>query len=385
MHKIIFRYIFKEIAVIFLLTLFVLTFVLFMGKILQIMDLIVNKGVSLFDIVKLIIFLLPSFMTLTVPVALLIAILITIGKLSADNEITALKSSGVSLKQIFYPVGFASSSALILTLFISLFLIPKSNLATKNLLFDMTFQHAKISFQEKEFNDGLSILLLYADKVSSDGHFMQGVLIHDRRIKDEPNTILAKNSFLASDPDLMLIKIILIKGAIHTVSKDFKNYRRIDFDRYDINIDLSRTIKLLGVKDKDSKELSLVELVQKIKSPDTNKNMRHEVTMELHKRFSIPLSCIVFGLLALPLGIRSHRAVKSRGFALGIILATLYYVLIIAGEALVETGYLLPEIGAWLPNMIFAGLGICLFVIAHKEIPVFQIVKNRLRHKTNPY
>lgn len=92
MHKIISRYIFKEIAFPFIIILFVLTFVLLMGKILQIMDLIVNKGISIFTIAKLIIFLLPAFMSFTIPIALLIAILIAMGRLSADNEITVLKS-----------------------------------------------------------------------------------------------------------------------------------------------------------------------------------------------------------------------------------------------------------------------------------------------------
>ncbi|HDS05718.1 MAG TPA: LptF/LptG family permease, partial [Deltaproteobacteria bacterium] len=136
MRKIIFRYIFKEIAIAFFMILFVLTFVLLMGKILQVMDLMVNKGVSFFSIAKIIIFLLPSFLTLTIPVALLIAILITVGKFSADNEITALKASGVSLLQIFYPVAVASLIAFVFTMFTSQVLMPKSNFATKNILFE---------------------------------------------------------------------------------------------------------------------------------------------------------------------------------------------------------------------------------------------------------
>ena len=119
MRKIIFRYIFKEITIAFFMILFVLTFVLLMGRILQIMDLMVNKGVSFYSIAKLITFLLPSFITLTIPVALLIAILITMGKFSADNEITALKASGVSLMQIFYPVALASLITFVFTILIS--------------------------------------------------------------------------------------------------------------------------------------------------------------------------------------------------------------------------------------------------------------------------
>src|SRR4030065_1018782 len=129
MRKIIFRYIVKEIAISFFMILFVLTFVLLMGRILQMMDLMVNKGVSFFSIAKLITYLLPSFMTLTIPVALLIAILITMGKFSADNEITALKASGISLMQIFYPVAIVSLAAFMFTIFITHYLTQKSNFA----------------------------------------------------------------------------------------------------------------------------------------------------------------------------------------------------------------------------------------------------------------
>ncbi|MDD5681669.1 MAG: LptF/LptG family permease, partial [Candidatus Omnitrophica bacterium] len=94
MNKIISRYIFREIAFPFIIILLVLTFVLLMGKIMQIMDLVINKGVNVFSIAQIIVFLLPSFMLFTIPIALLIAILIAMGRLSADNEITAIKTSG---------------------------------------------------------------------------------------------------------------------------------------------------------------------------------------------------------------------------------------------------------------------------------------------------
>src|SRR5664280_2539981 len=103
MRKIISRYIFKEIASLFFIILFTLTFVLLMGNILQIMDLMVNKGIGFLAIAKLIIFLLPSLFMFTIPIAFLVSILIAMGRLSADNEITALKTSGVSLMQIYYP------------------------------------------------------------------------------------------------------------------------------------------------------------------------------------------------------------------------------------------------------------------------------------------
>ncbi|MDP2853217.1 MAG: LPS export ABC transporter permease LptF [Smithellaceae bacterium] len=384
MNKIISRYIFREIAVPFLIILFVLTFVLLMGKILQIMDLMVNKGIRVLDIGHLIILIMPNFMLFTIPIALLISILIAMGRLSADNEITALKASGVSLIQIYYPVAIASLLAFVCAIVIGYFLVPQSNFATKRLLFKLASQNASIGIKEKVFNSDFKDLLLYADKVPADGEYMEGVIISDNRIIGKQNTILAKKAFLVADPKLMIIKLRMEDGSIHTVSSDLKNYRKVDFKSYDVNLDLSTALAALTDASKSSTEMTMTELLERMKKPGLDGAAVRELAIEVHKKFSIPLSCIFFGLLALPLGITSHRAVKSRGFAVGIMIVAAYYLLRVGGEALVETGRLAPFIGVWTPNFVFALLGVYLFYMANKEISLFRIAyayfwKNKLK------
>lgn len=373
MRKIINRYIFKEIAFPFIIILLVLTFVLLMGKIMQIMDLVINKGVSVFSIAKIIVFLLPSFMLFTIPIALLIAILIAMGRLSADNEITAIKTSGISLMQIFYPVAIASLITFILAFFISYFLVPQSNFATKRLLFNIAQQNASIGIKEKVFNSDFKDFLIYAEKIPVNQNYMEGVIISDNRMIGEQNTILAKRAILVSDAESMTVKLKLEDGSIHTVSSDLKNYRKIDFKSYDINLDLSSALANLDESSKSSTEMTVSELLEKMKKPGLDKAAVRELAIEVHKKISIPLSCIFFGLLALPLGIRSHRSVKSRGFAVGLIVVASYYLLRIGGEALVETGYLSPVIGVWAPNFLFALVGICLLYTANREISLIPI------------
>lgn len=381
MNKIINRYIFREIAFPFLLILFVLTFVLLMGKILQIMDLMVNKGIRVWDIVHLIVLIMPNFMLFTIPIALLVSILIAMGRFSADNEITALKASGVSLLQIYYPVAIASLLAFVCAIVIGYFLVPQSNFATKKLLFELASQNASIGIKEKVFNADFKGLLLYADKIPVDGEYMEGVLISDSRILGEPNTILAKKAYLVADPKLMIVKLRLENGSIHTVSSDLKHYRKVDFKSYDVNLDLSTTLAAFTDENKSSTEMTMTELLERMKKPGLDGAAVRELAIEVHKKFSIPLSCLFFGLLALPLGITSHRAVKSRGFAVGIIIVAAYYLLRIGGEALVETGGLSPVIGVWAPNLFFALLGIYLFYMANKEISLFQIIYHRFWRK----
>jgi len=385
MRKIINRYIFKEIAFPFIIILFVLTFVLLMGKILQIMDLIINKGVSVFSIAKIIVCLLPSFMLFTIPIALLIAILIAMGRLSADNEITALKNAGVSLAQMYYPVAIASLITFILTILISYFLVPHSNFATKRLLFNIAQQNASIGIKEKVFNADFKDFLIYAEKIPVNQDYLEGVIVSDNRMLGEQNTILAKKAFLVSNQESMTVKLRLEDGSIHTVSSDLKHYRKVDFKSYDINLDLSTALANLDNASKSSTEMTMTELLERMKKPGLDQAAVRELAIEVHKKFSIPLSCIFFGLLALPLGIRSHRSVKSRGFAVGLIVVSVYYLLRIGGEALVETGYLSPEVGVWVPNFIFASAGIFLLYAANKEISLIPAVNifdaSRFRNK----
>jgi lipopolysaccharide export system permease protein len=372
MNKIIDRYIFKEIASPFIIILFVLTFVMLMGKIMQIMDLFVNKGVGFFAIAKIIIFLLPNFMLFTIPIALLISILIAMGRLSSDNEITALKTSGISLMQMYYPVAIASLIAFIFTIIMSYFIVPQSNFATRRLLFNVAQEKANIGIKERVFNDNFKDFLIYAKKISLNNNYMEGVIVSDKRMIGKQNTIFAEKAFLVSDPESMKVKLKMENGSIHTVSPDLKNYRKIDFKSYDINLDLSVAIANFDKSAKSSTDMTMSELLEKIKKPGMDGKDIRELYIEAHKKFSTPLACIFFGLLALPLGIRSHRSVKSKGFAIGLIIVCFYYLLRIGGEAFAETGYVPVAIGVWMPNILFALIGICLFYMTSKEISLFS-------------
>src|SRR5574340_982665 len=127
MQGLINRYILKEIALPFFMILCVMTFVLLLGKVLQLMDLMINKGIRFSDIAQLMLFLMPSFLMFTIPISLLIAILIGMGRLSGDNEITVLKMSGVSLYQLAVPVAVTAVAAFLLTAVTTLFLVPFGN------------------------------------------------------------------------------------------------------------------------------------------------------------------------------------------------------------------------------------------------------------------
>ena len=370
MHRLINRYILKEIALPFFMILFVLTLVLLLGKILQLIDLMINKGIRSTDIAQVILFLMPSFLMFTIPISLLIAILIGLGRLSGDNEITILKMSGVSFHQLALPVIFAAFVAFLLTGLTTLFFVPYGNVASKNLLFDMVKQKASIGIQEKVFIDDFRGILLYAEKIPVNGDFLEGVLVSDNRISKEPSTIIARKAYFISDPDTLAITLRLEDGTTHTVTADLKNYRKMDFHFYDVRLDLSESLSEGKKKDgtKSSTDMTVTELSAMLKSKGIKEEALREVEIELHKKLTIPLTCLLFALIGLPLGIRAqHRSVRSRGFAIGLAVVLIYYLLRLSGEALVETGRLSPIIGAWAPSGVFAVAGLLLFYLASRE------------------
>ena len=368
MRRLINGYILKEIAVPFCTILLVLTFVLLMGRILQLMDLMINKGIAFTDIARLMILLIPSFLVFTIPISLLMAILIGLGRLSGDNEITVLKMSGVSLYQLSLPVACAALAAFVMTATTSLFLVPFGNLASRNLLYDMAKQKASIGIREKVFIDDFQGILLYAERISVQGDFLEGVLISDNRITREPSTIIARRAYLISNPDTMVITLRLEDGSMHTVDAGLKNYRKMDFRFYDVRLDLAASLsEKKEVDAKSGAEMTIAELVAKLRSLGIKDEALREMAIELNKKLTIPLSCLVFALIGVPVGIRAHRSVRSRGFAIGLALVLAYYLLRLGGEALVETGSLSPVIGTWTPNAIFAVAGIFLFFFAATE------------------
>jgi len=383
MSKIINRYILKEISYPFFIIIFALTFVLLMGKILQLMDLMVNKGVSFIDISKLFLLLTPSFLILTIPISLLISILIGLGRLSSDNEITIFKASGLSLYKIMLPVIFASLIAFIMTAVTSLFLVPHSKFATKIMLFAIAKQKASIGIKEKVFNDDFKGVLLYAESIPVNGNYMEGVIISDSRIGDEPSTIIARKAYLVSDPQRMTVTLRLENGSTHIVDTKLKNYRKMDFSIYDVNLDIESSIdEEKKVRTKDSRELTIWELSHKLKTAGLEDKLYREMAIEFYKSLTTPFSCIVFGILGIPLGIRSHRSVKARGFTVGLLIVFIFYIIRLGGEALAETGRLSPFIGTWAPNITFFLIGLCLFIMAAKDRAFsFQSIYDYLRKR----
>lgn len=376
MKRILNTYIIKEISFPFFISLLILTFILLIGKILQLMELMVNKGVGFPAISKLILYLMPSFLIFTIPIALLISILTAFGRFSADSEVVVMKSSGISLYQLVKPIVAISVAASLVTAALGMLVAPYSNNASKSLLFSIIQNKASVGIKEKVFNDDFTGLVIYAERIPVDGESMESVFIYDTRLTSEPSTILAQRGMLYSNPQSLAVTLRLENGSIHSVNSSLASYKKTEFKSYDIQLDLTAVTARPSGKSKS--ELGLRELARLRNTMEESKE-RRELTTEYHKKFAVPLACLIFGVLGVPLGITSRRSGKPRGFSVGIGIVLLYYIMQLAGDALGETGRISPVVGAWAPNVVFLAATLAVFVLAANEIPprrIFQKLRN---------
>ena len=368
MKKTTYFYILKEILPVFVIGLMVFTFILLMDKILKLIELIVARGVSLSQIVMLLLFISPSFLIFTIPMAVLLGTLITFGRLSGDSEITAFKASGMSLYQLFFPIAIFSIGAYLLTALLVFYGLPWGTMGFKTTLYKIAQTKADIEIKERVFNDIFDGLVVYVDKVPIQGKRMEGILIYDERDQGNINTIFAKEGFLSSNPTSQEVVLRLFDGDIHRFDPKSNVYQKIKFDAYDLRLELAKALSAMGKKLKDY-EMSIDDIKEKI---DKKRKIGEDTTpqkVELHKRYAIPFACIVFGLIGVPLGIQPRRSGRSYGFVFSILIILAYYISLTASQILALRHTIPTFLAGWAPNLLFGALGIYLLVKVASESP----------------
>lgn len=371
MGRILNRYLFVEILVPFFLGLAVFTFVLLIARILKLVELVVNRGVPLLDILETFALILPGFLEVTVPMALLLAILLGFGRLASDSEVVALKTSGVSLYQMTVPVVAFTVLASLATFVIAIWVRPWANGALRAQLFEVVKSRVSAGFKEKVFNTDFPGLVIYIEEIEPGGGTLKGMLISDVRRADSRNTVIAKIGLLVPNEDAKTVTLRLLDGTIYGVGGSENAFQKTDFTVYDVSLNLTN-IGEMRPKEKDPKEMTLGELRRRIADRYAQHQPANEEEIELHRKFSIPFACVVFMLVGIPLAIPPSRAVRSRGFAVSLVLIFLYYIPLTVGQTVAEKGYVPAALGLWSPNLLFFALGSFLFVNVAREAPIRQ-------------
>jgi lipopolysaccharide export system permease protein len=369
MGKILNRYVFVEIVVPFVFGLAVFTFVLLIARILKLVELVVNRGVPLLDILKTFALILPAFLEVTVPMALLLAILLGFGRLASDSEVVALKTSGVSLYQMTVPVAVFMVLASLVTFAIAIWVRPWSNGALREQLFQVVKSRVSAGFKEKVFNTDFPGLVLYIEEIEPGGGTLKGLLISDARNPQNRNTVIAKIGLLVPNEAQKTVTLRLLDGTIYGVGGSSGSFQKTDFTVYDVSLSLTNFGEMRP-KEKDPKEMSLQELRAAITKAHASGQKANEEEIELHRKFSIPFACVVFTLVGVPLSIPPSRAVRSRGFSMSLALIFLYYIPLTVGQTLADKGIVPAVVGLWLPNAVFLAIGVFLFRNAARELPI---------------
>ena len=369
MPHIIQRYIFREMAIPFLFSIGIFTITSLLSKIPHLIQLMINHGVGFLVVVQFIVFILPSILIYVIPVSFLIAVLIAYNRLSSDNEITAMKAAGLSILKISRSVAIMALFAYSISSFFTIYAFPWGSLSSKRLIYDMARSKASIGLRERVFNSAFNGLILYANRIITENGELEGIFISDQRDEKDNNIITAKNGIISSDHQTMEITLRLFNGIVHR-SGEKGLYKIVTFNTYDLNLSLKDEKIKNPDTSKANRDLTVSQLKEKIDDMKRGGRDPAPHIIDLHKRFALPASVFVFGLLGIPLGIQRIRTIRFTSFTIGLGVVLFYYVLSTALESLGDKGLLNPVLAVWGTDILMAALGVTMFYKAAKDSPV---------------
>ena len=348
------RYIVREVSRHAFLGLVVFTFVFLVPRLVQFMEIYVRHVGSDVQILKFFLCIFPGVFVFTVPIATLIGVLLGLGRMSADSEIIALTSLGIGRRRILLPVGMLAMVGALLTLTITTWVGPAA-LRTLNSI-KAELASSQISFQVKPrvFDERFPKKVLYVNDVSASGTQWRGVFVADTGGESGSQVTLADSAIVIAEPRQGKLELHLQGGTTHEVSReDANHYSVTSFGQSDWPIEVSE-LSSAHLRQRSIPEQSMRELVA-----ERNAGSR-DASLELHTRLAFPVACLVFALVAVPLGAQPRRGGRAAGSLLSVILIASYYLLLIMGTGLARHGKLSAVAGIWMANAILAVLGLAL-------------------------
>jgi len=365
-----YKYIFREIWPTFLASLFVFIFIMMAARMLSITELIVTRGVHLSQVAGMVLFLLPDILTFALPAVTLMSVVVAFLRLSADSEIIAMKSSGVSLYQMLPPVIVFSLLAFVACLTISVFAAPWGNRSFKDLLFKIAETKADLGIKERVFCEPFGNLVFYVNSFSREARVLKDVFVVDRRDQEMTSTIVSDEAQIIMRPEERTITLLFLKGTIFLVEKSLDASRTIKFNTYALNIGLKDVLADLASRKKAPHELSVSQLIAQLKNtPDTDSEYSR-IMRELLEKFSIPLAVFFMGIIGVPLGAQIRGRGRSTGISVSLMVFSVFYLILMIIRSVCSTGALSPVFGVWIPDLFLIVSVIYLLRRASNERPI---------------
>jgi len=357
------RFILKELSGPFFFGMVAFTIILVAGSLLfKIADLVIQRGVSVGVVIRLFLYYLPRLVSFTIPMSCLLAALLGFGKMSANSEIVALKSAGLSFGRIVRPVIAASVIISIAAFFVNETVVPLSERAAANVMAYEVFREAPPVLKEKVFF-----------KEESHGELKRVIYINQMAIASGDMKEIVVQEFEKGS----LVRIISAKsgtwhdgawwiedGKVFEIKESGEVSLLFKFDRQALALDLNPAQIARASDDPD--QMSMRELYGMIRLNEKRGMDTGKLRMILHLRVSVPFACIVLALVGAAMGSRPQRTGSGVGLGISVIIVFVYYVVMSFTQSLGEAGYLPPLVAAWIANALFLAIGAGLAVRANR-------------------
>ncbi len=438
--KILSRYILKEHIAPFFFALATITFLLLIDFVPKIIDLVIDKNISIMVVFELIGLNLAWMLALSVPMSVLVATLMAFGRMSSDFEITALKSSGVNVIELLKPVLFGGILVSVGMVLFNDKILPDLNKQARHLHGDISAMRPTLSFKSGVFISDIPGFLVMVDKIDHATSRVDGVSITDTKMPDKPRIIVADSGFLKMTDHGRNMQFDLYSGEIHSLDlKEPSNYRKVDFKNQVINVsDIGSELVRTESEYRTDREMGISEMREKVDvarqsiapfreriteqletkysllfsdtgdffgadtldkktaltyvKSDAQVLKRHveknrqqvlsqmrqvnKYSIEIHKKYAIPLASLSFILFGAPLAIIVRRGGMGTAIAISILMFIVYWAFLIGGEDLADRGFLSPVVAMWSANILIGAAGIYLLYLAITEKPFLGFLRS---------
>lgn len=357
------RYVLRELLTPFLISLLFFTFVFFVGNLFKLADLLVNKGVSLWDLLRILSLLMPSLFSYIIPTSALTAILLVFGGFAQNNEITAIRASGINLFYIMLPVVLVSFLLSLFSLFLDDQMQGRASFAYRQAAKDLLLRRPLAYLEAGKFVKDFQDYIILTQKI--EGNRLHGITIYQPQGEGKPTrTVIAESGEIISSPDDKTLTLKLYNGTSDEPNPDDPSvFYKLNFKTFEL------PAVHLGKEDpknkigKKTRELRVDEILYQLKrdpKAQTNPARRRELEAEFHKKIAFSMATFIFALVGLPLAIITRRGEAVVSFSLAMGIVAFYYILFVWGRAMAIEGKMPPLICLWFPNVLMAGCGVAL-------------------------
>ncbi len=387
--RLITRYIIREHTASFFGSLLLIVFIFTLNFAFQVLGKIMGKGLSSVVILEYFLLNMAWILALAVPMAVLIATLMAFGRLAGDNEITALKSSGINLVTLMRPIFLLAVLLAGLLIGFNNSVLPAFNHRAKMLRKSIYQKQPTMKMEESVFQFDIPGYVFLAKEIDHLSGELKRLTIFDESEKQRRSTILAEAGKLHFDEETAEFTLRLSRGEIHRIDRRQEdNYATIAYDSALFHIEAPDMLLQSNVsRYRGSRELAIPQMLERIahwqEHPQRNARRIRSYQVEIHKKFSIPFACLVFVLIGAVLGMRAGMGNLAVSSGLSLAFFLIYWIFLMGGEDLADRGFIPPGIAMWLPNVLLGAFGVYLVYNARREGSPLRL-PGLLRRKRRP-